>query len=209
MRDSFSVVPFVVVTTKGPTPKLPLTEALGVGIHKRITMKRLLLLIIILFSKPAFSCSCLSDVGLTIEEAVEKATDRVYAVVVADALQIEYFNKNNFSLPEGFNREDVYRQVTTFQVLHSWKGDLSGIIETDIVTICCVCGYSFSVGGTYLLYLSAPNKAGKFSTSTCSRTSLLKNALDDIQVLNNLTPNKPFNGGLRPETPQAPLAAPH
>ena len=144
----------------------------------------LLLLGLLAFPAEVFSCSCApprEDVETDIKVSVGRA-DVVFLgkaeKVVRVATPKEIIKK------EGYNPEI---DETTFEVLKSWKGVSSNRIVSRISIVCCLCGYQFEAGKTYLVYASMEDD-GTISTSICNRTQPLTseeiNQSIDIKVLN-------------------------
>ncbi|WP_462156602.1 hypothetical protein [Pseudoalteromonas sp. GB56] len=116
-----------------------------------------------------FACSC-RDV--TVQEATEYAD----AVVIATAVNIEHVLSPN-------ERFDPQTKKTFFTVLEVFKGQEMSELQTQIDTVCCICGMSFTQGETYLLYLQGPDQEGFYHASTCSRSRGIKYAQEDLQIL--------------------------
>ncbi|WP_194755957.1 hypothetical protein [Aliidiomarina indica] len=137
-------------------------------------MKYLIFIVfVVLYSGKAVACSCAFHDG-TLEEAVMDSYHGAAAVVLATAERVEQFNR----------RENNERQKTHFVTKQTWKGDHGPRFKTDIVTACCLCGYAFSEGQTYLLYLYGPNEDGYFSTNICSRTKIASDEIDkELEIL--------------------------
>ena len=145
-------------------------------------MKKLLLLLsMMLACTHAMACSCIFHEG-PIEAAVADAYSSASAVVLATAEHVEYlepFVSNVWSAEQGHHQVTSHNlQRTQFSPLKIWKGELEGLFYTEIGIACCVCGYHFEQGETYLLYLYGPDEHGNYTTSSCSRT---KSAFGDIK----------------------------
>ena len=76
---------------------------------------------------------------------------------------------------------------TTFKVIKSWKGVNSDRIVSRISIVCCLCGYTFEAGKTYLVYAMIKD-GGPIYVSTCSRSRPMASEQVsqsmDIEVLN-------------------------
>lgn len=151
-------------------------------------MKYLVFIVfVLLYSGKVLACSCAFHEG-TLEENVLDSYRGAAAVVLATAERVE----RAYS-PEAAARNDIPgrqerlssdRQITHFVTKQTWKGDHGPQFTTDIVTACCLCGYAFREGQTYLLYLYGPNEDGYFSTSTCSRTKIASDDIDkELEIL--------------------------
>lgn len=79
-----------------------------------------------------------------------------------------------------------YTKRVTIKVEKSWKNSLPKTITLSTVAAGAMCGYSFTVGKRYLLYADGENSKN-LSVSICSRTALLSNAKEDIEILNQLS----------------------
>ena len=79
-------------------------------------------------------------------------------------------------------------QVTVFEVKKMWKGERSlNKITTKIITTCCLCGYEFEFGKTYLVYaLKGSVNENLYVTSICSRTKYALEAIVDMEILNKI-----------------------
>jgi hypothetical protein len=86
-----------------------------------------------------------------------------------------------------------------FKVDKIWKGDsinrvlmLTGIKENgDGTQTSSSCDFSFKLGEKYLIY--AYGELDELKTHECSRSSLLKNAVEEIEGLEKITPHKVIN----------------
>ena len=152
-------------------------------------MRSVIFLLFYVVSMSAFSCSCAVREGST-EELVKLSLDEASSVVLAT---VEGIEQKDYGMPEGpiapgsnFGRIDL----THFSEVKSWKGDHAKHFYTRIEVSCCMCGYVFEVGKTYLLYLHGPDNEGYYVTGICSRTAHESDALDDIKVLDSAVPNK-------------------
>ncbi|TRW49444.1 hypothetical protein FM042_00845 [Aliidiomarina halalkaliphila] len=151
-------------------------------------MNRLVLVVLLmLYLGKAMACSCAFHEG-TLEEAVMDAYQGAVVVVLATAERIERLEPREgdaWNQELGAHRRTYHdRQKTHFVTKQTWKGDHGPTFTTDIVTACCLCGYVFREGQTYLLYLYGPNEDGYFSTSTCSRTKIASDDIDkELEIL--------------------------
>lgn len=148
------------------------------------------LLLLLAGASNAIACSCFNDAS-TLEEAVTNAFDNATAVVLATAEQVENlepFTARAWSEGGKHEQKTYYNlQRTQFVALQSWKGEHGKRFFTDIVIACCMCGYTFEQGQTYLLYLHGPDNNGYYRTSSCSRTSGEPTSIEaDVEVFNKL-----------------------
>lgn len=149
-------------------------------------IRTVLTLSVLLLPTAGFACSCAFD-ELPLKEAVNQSFSRVDSVVLAQAIHI---NQLTEVLPSG---EPVPsdmawgEEVTQFNEIQSWKGSHGKLFHTRINTAKGMCGYSFSEGETYLLYLYETDEDGYYATSRCSRTKPLISVEGELEVLNELT----------------------
>jgi hypothetical protein len=144
----------------------------------------LLLIGLLAFPAEVFSCSCApprEDVETDIKVSVGRA-DVVFLGKAEKVVRIA--TSKEIIKKEGYDPEI---DETTFEVLKSWKGVSSDRIVTRISIVCCLCGYHFEAGKTYLVYATMGDD-GAISTSICHRTQPLTSEQIsesiDIKVLN-------------------------
>lgn len=147
---------------------------------KEKDMKKIaLLLLLMTVTGSAVACKCLSPKG-PMEDDVKTSFNNASSVVLATAEQVEDI--------EPLSTGQYMSQRTKFTAVESWKGSHGKEFFTEIVTVCCKCGYHFQAGINYLLYLSGPDQNGNYNTSTCSRTKRevdgIKQELEVLRVLN-------------------------
>ncbi len=131
-------------------------------------MLKLSLFFLSLCINTAFACSC-REYSDDLELEVYRAYVKSQAVVLAKAVNVKV---------EG----DI--EITEFITVRAWKGIQTNRFYTEINTMCCICGTSFTKGKEYLLYLSGPDDKGYFRTSMCTRTRPFSNALiPEIEIL--------------------------
>jgi len=81
-----------------------------------------------------------------------------------------------------------YGRKIIIRVEKSWKGKLPKTVTISTIAVGSMCGYTFTVGKRYLIYAGG-DKATDLSTDICSRTSLLSEAKEDVEILNGLLTN--------------------
>lgn len=86
------------------------------------------------------------------------------------------FSGTVLSITPGKNGLDVKIQVD-----RSWKSARCGTVVVQTPPDSAMCGYSFEVGKSYLIY--ADLEKGKLSTSLCSRTRTVEEAGEDLAAL--------------------------
>lgn len=97
----------------------------------------------------------------------------------------------DLNIPIGFVRSTADPVKVTFDVSKVWKGPdyKNMVIKTARSDVSC--GYAFKQGDEYIVY--AYGEGDKLSTGICSRTQLLANAQEDLEVLG--TGHLPTNSG--------------
>lgn len=152
-------------------------------------MSRLLhiLLIICLLLTPSFiqACSC---GRISIEDAFRSSD----AVFIGKVISIEpkvgtvhrwiiatYDNLTNKDIDDSLFDMEVKLEVTKL-----WKGGAtkSLTIVTPDPDVCCICGFEFQVGQSYLVYADGT----PLSTSICSRTKPLSDTATEATELDRL-----------------------
>ncbi len=167
----------------------PCLGTLGEGL---IMTKYFLAAMVLLLPSTGIACSCIFE-DLPLEESVSQSLSRVSSVVLAEAIHVK---ENEVRIPSDepiAPGTDLGGDITQFEEIQTWKGVHGKSFHTKINTTCCMCGYSFKEGEAYLLYLSGPDEEGYYSTNSCSRTRPRYGAEEEIDVLNQLAPNKSIN----------------
>src|SRR4030042_3915443 len=110
----------------------------------------------LLFINNLCACSCAAPEG-TIEEQVSKQCDQSVAVFIGTVTSIKKLSPKEYSkefkaqaAADGI--DDLEIELTEFEVVEVFKGPEAQKIHTEIVTICCLCGYKFETGGKYIVY---------------------------------------------------------
>ena len=78
-----------------------------------------------------------------------------------------------------------YARRIIVKVEKSWKGKLPKTVTISTIAVGSMCGYSFTVGKRYLIYAGG-DKMTDLSTDICTRTSLLSQAKEDVEILDGL-----------------------
>lgn len=118
------------------------------------------LIFTLIYSQAVFGCSCSSP--------PPPATALKYSTAVFTGKVIA------ISPAAGYSKNIL------FKVEKAWKGVRGPLISVSTSADGASCGNSYSVGESWLVYARG---TGNLSTSVCSRTSQLKNAQRDLQVL--------------------------
>ncbi|MBT7445576.1 MAG: hypothetical protein HN790_16620 [Methylococcales bacterium] len=130
-----------------------------------------------IISLNSFACSCAAP--LSIEKGAPRALQNASAVFVGVAEKVILADPNHFG-------DHTY---TTFKITEAFKGPKDSL-TTKIITMCCLCGYSFKEGDKYLVY-SGQRKDGSYNASTCGRTKRANSDTEkEIEFLRNLAPHK-------------------
>ena len=143
-----------------------------------------LLLGLLAFPAEVFSCSC-APPREEVETDIKVSVGRADLVFLGEAEKVvRIATPKEVIKKEGYDPEI---DETTFRVVKSWKGVSSDRIVSRISTVCCLCGFQFEVGKTYLVYASIRDD-GTISSSICNRTLALTSEQIgqsiDIKVLN-------------------------
>lgn len=113
-------------------------------------------------------------------------TDIINSLEFAEQLALIKIESSNYQGSESRYNETQYTQA---KVLHTWKGLNIDYLTTQTNISGGMCGYEFKAGKIYLAYLRLKDD-GNYTTGTCSRTSLLTDHQNEIDILNDLTGNK-------------------
>lgn len=123
----------------------------------------------------AWACSCV-DITDDLSYEMRNAFENSDAVVVAKALSITVLPpENNLDI-------DPEIHITDLNAIISFKGDVPPRFQTKIETVCCVCGFTFAEGETYLLFLYE-EEDGYYSTNICTRNMFFEDAREAIEVI--------------------------
>jgi MYXO-CTERM domain-containing protein len=112
----------------------------------------------------ARACSCMR---ITPAEGLSSA----YAVFTGEVTTIEPNTATKFGGVE-----------ITLRVKKVWKGDIGAQVQVRTAGSSAACGYSFVKGETYLVYADR-DEADPMRVSLCSRTALVANAQEDLDLL--------------------------
>jgi predicted glutamine amidotransferase len=123
---------------------------------------------------PTLPCTCI-DVPL--QEHIAK-TDVVFSgiVIAQDTVEVQFLPTEYSST---FKTKIEVRNTILSQ--GAYKGAVSDTVNVVTAASGAACGYSFTVGNTYLIY--AYIRDGVLSTSICSATKPLANAGADLRLL--------------------------
>lgn len=131
-------------------------------VHLRY-MKQLILVLAVIVGPGASSdllaCSCGLDVFRSERTKVKDAKKGASAVFVGKLVRLTEPKK-----PDGSLTGEV---IAEFEVDRAWKGVRSSKITVYTTNICCICGFPFHEGATYLVYAAGEKK---LYTNICTRT---------------------------------------
>jgi hypothetical protein len=125
----------------------------------------------------AFACSCATTATSDTEE-VKSWLASSEEVVLAEAVSIDVF-------PSTFDGGNTETQRVKWKVNKSWKGvhEKDGVLITETVITCCMCGVRVKQGQQFLLFGSRPEP---FSISNCSLSGLAAERRAQIGLLDKL-----------------------
>lgn len=119
------------------------------------------------------ACSCdLPPMNKSEKQLVELARKKSKAVFVGEVVEI--------IVPKTPSGEAAWFNEVRFKVLKKWKGIAAEEITVLTANVCCICGYKFEVGVSYLIYAYGTER---LETNICTRTVPLGAAEKDLQVL--------------------------
>ena len=139
--------------------------------------------LLLLSSDAAFGCVCMLPENPTPESiriARQKDFGKATVVFSGEVIKLDNFKAE-------------------FKTDKIWKGDsvnyitmLTGTkVNEDGTYTSSSCDYSFELGRKYLIY--AYGKLDELKTHSCSRSSFLKDAIEEIEGLEKITPHKVVN----------------
>jgi len=121
------------------------------------------------FSQSAEACTCRpTPEGYSISKQVREARSAAGAVFTGEVVEIT-------------ESSDGYYVAVRMKVASKWKGVKSKEVVVYTGRGGGDCGYSFSVGGKYLVYAS--RMEGRLFTNICQRTTPIQYAAEDLAVL--------------------------
>lgn len=123
----------------------------------------------------ASACSCLvPGPNISLKSQVRSAKLPATTIFVGKVISIRYSD-------EKMNGQPV-KLYAQFAVERSWKGSQDAIIEVETANICCICGYTFEEGKSYIVYSNSASTITPGVTS-CSRTSPIVGKSPDEKYL--------------------------
>jgi hypothetical protein len=141
----------------------------------RRTILHTLVVVAVLFfaSSISLACTCnLPPMNKTEKQLVELERKKSKAIFVGEVTEI--------IVPKTPAGEPGWVAEVKFKVQRTWKGVELEEVRVFTANVCCICGYEFKVGESYLVYAYGSDK---LHTDTCTRTSRLADAETDLKVL--------------------------
>jgi tetratricopeptide (TPR) repeat protein len=160
---------------------------------RAMAQKALALLLLCAWSNSWAACSCWKD-NSPLEQKVMnsfRAADYAALIEVTSTEVITVTREENVAIwnPRTLQSEDGTRVVNEsllvakFKPLRIYKGEKSPtVVQTQAGADSC--GVDLKPGSKYLVYASGPEDDGHIFTSICSRTALVEESTQDIEVLN-------------------------
>jgi hypothetical protein len=75
------------------------------------------------------------------------------------------------------------RDLVSFKIDKVWKGEVSNEYRIRTEHASTACGYRFSSGAQYLVYLRGPKTEGYYEIDSCSRTKRVSDANEELRQL--------------------------
>lgn len=140
-------------------------------------MKKLFLLLVILFSSNAFACTC-------IKLEVKKAFEKAGGIFIGEVIRVDstHFDQSGYRI-----------YIYDVKILKSYKSKISE--KHEVVSFIstndgAACDYTFYVGNTYLIYTDKiffNNELQLYHTSKCDRTTIFGlQAEGEIEMLEKM-----------------------
>ena len=126
-------------------------------------------------AQTASACSCLApEPGVSLKTQVREAKSSATAIFTGKVVSMRFSDEKTDGKPV-----TMYAKIA---VTHSWKGPVTAFIEVETANICCLCGYTFEDGKSYIIY-SNSTEPTSLSVSSCSRTSQIVGKSSDEKYL--------------------------
>ena len=143
-------------------------------VHRLVLLTSVALSAAALTWSPSLACGCVrvpDEVSLL--EYLDASNTAIFLGSVASIRLVEH----PYHDPVSYN--------IMFNVIVHWKGPASPTLLVETAIESSMCGYQFKLGEWYVVYARVvPSDNGYLlATGTCSRTKLLREAKDDLEVL--------------------------
>ena len=126
-------------------------------------------------AQTASACSCIPpQPGVSLKTQVTTSKKEATAIFAGKVVSIRYSEEKMDGKPV-----KAYAKIA---VTRSWKGPVTEFLEVETANICCLCGYSFEDGKTYIIYSYSSDPAS-LGVSSCSRTSEIVGKSPDEKYL--------------------------
>ncbi len=123
----------------------------------------------------ASACSCVvQGPNVSLRSQVRTAKSEATSIFAGKVVSIRYSDEKSGDTPV-----KVYAKIA---VERSWKGSTAETIEVETANICCICGYTFEVGKSYIIYSNSTGTATP-GVSSCSRTAPITTKSPDEKYL--------------------------
>lgn len=120
-----------------------------------------------------FACTCdLPPINKTEQQLIVLERKKSAAVFTGEVVEIVVEKT-------GAGEVSSVSQVK-FKAQRTWKGKISKQVSVFTTNVCCVCGYEFKLGESYLVYAWGSDK---LTTNACTRTKRLADAETDLKTL--------------------------
>lgn len=154
---------------------------------KTLSVLIFLHLLFFVSNSPALACSCM---GPTTPADALKSADAVFSGKVIEKAPSRHRSKEQDPLPPNYYQPDQYDEfgstTFTFEVDEAFKGVKSRKVLIETTTVCCMCGFNFKVGESYLVFAQRSD-GDLFTTNICTGTDWLSNSKDEISLLRAIT----------------------
>jgi hypothetical protein len=144
---------------------------------KAIYISLALTLFLLASAEKSFACSCLRTLE-PVKKQVQQAFMDSTAIFSGEVIEINESPADKNSL------------LVKFKVAKSWKGELNPEVTITTAKDGAMCGYSFEIGKTYLVYPNGPKDS--LMVSNCSRTTNMSSK-GDVKYLAKLKHQKRVN----------------
>ena len=108
----------------------------------------------------------------TEKQLVERERKKSKAIFVGEVIEI--------TVPKTPSGEPAWVAKVKFKARRVWKGVEEEEVSVFTANVCCICGYEFKLGESYLVYAYGTDG---LSTDICTRTRPLADAEKDLKVL--------------------------
>ncbi|MDD2907632.1 MAG: hypothetical protein PHH98_03240 [Candidatus Gracilibacteria bacterium] len=129
-----------------------------------------------------FACSCIMP------EGPNESLNNASSVFIGRVDKIEQSSIANELLG------DYRRNIVSFNVKNSIKGNLSNNVTITTARDSATCGYNFEEGKEYIVYTHGEGR--DLEVSLCSRTAEIVNATEDLEAFKEILQDSKINDSL-------------